>query len=131
MARQLDPTQLQEFASFLDALRQLGQYKADAEWARESGVHAVNLSNARTGKSQLDGFNLLRLIQATSRRANLEPEQLAMVTARLEAVGDDHTSEIVRRLNELEALVAEGLLRVAEGGSSAASQQPDAATEAQ
>jgi hypothetical protein len=120
----LDEVQLREFAAFLQTLYDLGGFPSDAEWARQSGVHAVNLSNARTGQGQLDGFNLLRLIRSAADRAALPPEQLAILTARLEAAADDPMKEIVRRLRALETvttefqdLTAEAVTRLAEGGS--------------
>jgi hypothetical protein len=81
VARRLDKKQLEEFKGFLIGLRSLGGYATDAEWARESGVHAVNLSNARTGSAQLDGYNLLRLIVAVARRTKSAPEDTAVQAA--------------------------------------------------
>ena len=119
MARKLDERQQAELTSFVNTLAELGGYTNTAEWSRDSGYAYPNLTNLTNGKGAIDGFNLLRLIQAAARRATLPAEHLALVTARLEAAGDDQTREIVRRLNELEALVVEGLARVAAGGSAA------------
>lgn len=82
MARKLDRAQLREFAAFLEELAQLGDWQTDAEWSRKAGVHAVNLSEARTGKSQTDGYNLLKLIRATAERTGAPVADVALSASR-------------------------------------------------
>lgn len=119
MARKLDQTQLDEFAAFLEELAQRGDWKTDAEWSRQSGVHAVNLSEARTGKSQLDGYNLLRLIRATAERTASAQNDAAISASRatgplaaLEAKVEEIADRTADSLLALERALESGIARI-------------------
>lgn len=127
MARKLDSGQQQALTDFVNTLGALAGYSNTAQWARDSGYAYPNLSKLRNAKGAIDGYNLLRLLQAAAERTEMPLEHLAVLTARLEAAVDDPTRELVRRLGELEALVAEGLTRLAVGGSGEVVRSPDEA----
>lgn len=108
MARPLDERQQAELTAFVNSLAELAGYTSHAEWARDAGYPAPNLTNLRNAKGAIDGYNLLRLIHAAARRAQLEPEVLALLAERV-ADQDDETS-IQTRLDELAGLVAQALV---------------------
>lgn len=116
VARQLDQAQLGELTEFVAALKQLGGYAVSAEWARDAGYPAPNLSRVENGVAAIDGYNLLRLIRASAARAGLTASETAAAAAatRLEPerFGDD--LEFVAELEEL----ADLLERVQRLGSS-------------
>lgn len=118
MARDLDERQLADLSAFVNALAEAAGYATTAEWARESGYPAANLSNLRNGRKGVDGYNLLRLIRAAAARSDLTTEQLALGLARATAA-DASAESVARRLDELAGLVAEALelLRQPPGGS--------------
>jgi hypothetical protein len=129
MARDLDHRQQAELTDFVNRLAQLGGYTTTAEWARQSGYPASNLSNLRNARGGVDGYNLLRLIRAAAERMEIQPEELAVTTARVQAedAGDEM---IASRLDELAGLVSEALelLRAAaERPGRAADRNPKAA----
>lgn len=68
MARDLDEHQRRELSDFVNQLAEAAGYTTTAEWARDAGYPAPNLGNLRNGKSAVDGYNLLRLMRAASRR---------------------------------------------------------------
>jgi len=108
MARDLDARQLAELSAFVNAIAEAAGYRTTAEWARESGYPAANLSNLRNGRKGVDGYNLLRLLRAAAARATLTPEQLAEGLAR-ETAADASAESIDRRLKELSDHVARAL----------------------
>lgn len=77
MARALDEEQQAELTLFVNDLAAAAGYTTTAEWSRDSGYPASNLSNLRNGRGAIDGFNLLRLIRAAAARGNREPQELA------------------------------------------------------
>lgn len=114
MARQLDERQQADLTAFVNALADRAGYTTTAEWSRDSGYPAPNLSNLRNGRGAIDGYNLLRLIRAAAARAETAAEDLATELAgastaldgRLRAVEDGLTalaSEIRRSLESPEA----------------------------
>lgn len=107
MARDLDERQQAELSEFVNALADAAGYTTTAEWARDSGYPASNLSNVRNGRRAIDGYNLLRLIRAAASRSDLTAEQLALGLAR--ATAADESESIGRRLDELSGLVQESL----------------------
>lgn len=99
MARSLDAAQRLDLVEFVDELYTAAGYSTLAEWARDSGYPAPNLSNLRNGKGAIDGYNLLRLIRAAAERAGASPSELALKSS--PTVND--------RLAELSALVEKAL----------------------
>lgn len=108
MARDLDERQQAELSDFVNALADAAGYTTTAEWAREAGYPASNLSNLRNGRRAVDGYNLLRLIRAAASRSELTTEQLAVGLARA-TEADESAESIGRRLDELSKLVQESL----------------------
>lgn len=108
MARDLDAKQQEELTEFVNTLAEAAGYKTTAEWARESGYPASNLSNLRNGQKGVDGYNLLRLLRAAAARVETTPEQLALGLARATAEDASEVS-VARRLDEIAALVTEAL----------------------
>lgn len=125
MARALDATQQAELSAFVNRLAQIAGYETTAEWARDSGYPASNLSNLRNGRGSVDGYNLLRLVRAAAARAHLDELDLALVTTgRPPARSAEPTNaELGRRLEEVAALVTEGLARLGAGIDGAAQQR--------
>jgi hypothetical protein len=78
MARSLDEHQQAELSAFVNELAEAAGYTTTAEWARESGYPASNLSELRNGNRSVDGYNLLRLIRAAAARAGSKSGQFAM-----------------------------------------------------
>lgn len=109
MARPLDDRQQAELSDFVNALAELGGYTTTAEWARESGYPAPNLSELRNGVAGIDGYNLLRLTRAAAARVELEPEVLALLAERVSDEAEDQET-IHQRLDELAGLVAQALV---------------------
>lgn len=109
MARPLDERQQAELTAFVNALGELGGYTSHAEWARDSGYPAPNLSELRGGKKAVDGYNLLRLIRAAAARAEAAPDDLAVAIAQALEAGES-SDLIARRLEELAAAVQEALI---------------------
>jgi hypothetical protein len=107
MARQLDPAQQQELTDFVNELFGAAGYKKTADWARDSGYPAPNLSNLRNAKGGVDGYNLLRLIRAAAARTNSTPEVLALDLARVTV--DGSPASIDGHLRELSDLVKQAL----------------------
>lgn len=103
MARKLDQAQLRELSAFVDELKRLGGYTVSAEWARDSGYPAPNLSKLENGVGAIDGFNLLRLIRASARRAGVPPALAAAQASAAARVEDD--PELVAELEELADLL--------------------------
>lgn len=77
MARKLDGRQLESLSAFVGELWDLAGYETTAEWARESGYPASNLSKLRNGRGAIDGFNLLRLIEAAADRSGMTRARVA------------------------------------------------------
>lgn len=92
-------------AGFVKVLYEVGQYARWAEFARESSVHSVSLSKWKNAESCPDGYNLLRLIQAATRRAGGSLEALAegvpAAKASVQVVAD-----LEHRLEQLEGTVS-------------------------
>jgi hypothetical protein len=96
MPRKLDQRQQADLSAFVNALFTEAGYTSTAEWARDSGYPAPNLSNLRNRKGAVDGYNLLRLIRAAAERAGQDPVDLA---ARL-AAGDHDVADRLRAVEE-------------------------------
>lgn len=109
MARRLDAHQQKVLTDFVNALARAAGYTTHAEWSRDSGYPAPNLSELRLGKGGIDGVNLVRLIRAAAAKAGVPPEALAIATARASAEHDD-TSLVALRLEEIQYAVEEALL---------------------
>lgn len=107
MARKLDDQQRTELAAFLNQVADAAGYTTTAEWARDSGIPASNLSNMRNGKRAVDGYNLLRLMRAAAVR--MDADGPVAVPRRLLAAadGDRLPFENSLRLEALEAKVSE------------------------
>lgn len=127
MARDLDRRQQADLTAFVNAVADAAGYTTTAEWARESGYPASNLSNLRNGRGGVDGYNLLRLIRAAGSRIQASPEQLALGIALGIAEVDDAES-IARRLDEIAALVTEALEELRARPAQPAARQQAAAT---
>lgn len=124
MARALDAQQQGELSAFVNELAALAGYTTTAEWARDSGYPAPNLTNLRNGKGAVDGYNLLRLIRAAAQRAGEDPLRLAASAARPAArSADPSNAELARRLEEVADLVTEGLARLGAGIDGAGQRQ--------
>jgi len=128
MARALDEEQQAELTAFVNELASAAGYTTTAEWSRESGYPASNLSNLRNGRGAIDGFNLLRLIRAAAARANREPREMATaLTAGDEARLARRLDEMGAGMTELARLLRESLGEPAAGESPAL--QPRTSTE--
>lgn len=108
MARSLDRKQQRELSAFVNRLAEAAGYESTAEWARDSGYPAPNLSNLRNGKGAIDGYNLLRLITSAAARAKTNRRTLALAAA-----GTDGAT-IEDRLDSLEVLLRAALDRLGE-----------------
>lgn len=97
MARALDQHQLRELAGFVNDLADLGGYQTSAEWARDSGFPAPNLSNLRNARAGVDGYNLLRLLRAVAARLDRVAEEVATAAA----TGGAPSPETAQLLEEL------------------------------
>lgn len=126
MARKLSTPQETDLALFVRHLYAAGGFASWADFARESGFPATNLSNVQNGKAGIDGSNLLDLIRASARRAELSDDAAAILAAR-DSVGVGDSRSLERRLEALADAVARGfealgvapeLLRPAEDGPS-------------
>lgn len=125
MARKLDKEQQADLTAFVNDLASHAGYETTAEWARDSGYPAPNLSNLRNARGAVDGYNLLRLIRAAAERSGADPVTLAEEQA---ATPGGSREQIVERLQavengmtELASEVRRALLqRQAARGSSAA-----------
>lgn len=113
MARKLDGEQQADLTAFVNSLASRAGYETTAEWARDSGYPASNLSNLRNGRGAVDGYNLLRLMRAAAERIAVEPVALA---AELASARDGSAGSIVGRLvaveetmTELASLIRQGL----------------------
>lgn len=115
MARKLDAKQSRELGEFVARLKALGGYASSAEWSRESGYPAPNLSELENGVAGVDGYNLLRLIRAVGARAGLSAAEAAMVSSRASGTANGVAPEkilpalrqIGDALARLDALVSE------------------------
>lgn len=106
MAENLDASQRAALSAFVNSIAQAAGYTTTAEWSRDSGYPAPNLSKLRGGKGAVSGYNLLRLIRAAAERGNLSAEQLAVAAAR----GTDAVDPSIRdRLEDLAVAAAEAL----------------------
>ena len=103
MARPLDLRQRKGLAEFVNALFNAADYPSTAEWSRDSGYPAPNLSDLRNAKAGVDGYNLFRLIQAAAARTDTAPEELARESV------DVSVASIGRDLRELTGLVHQAL----------------------
>lgn len=103
MARKLEEWQQQELTAFVNAIADAAGYKKTADWARDSGYPASNLSDLRNAKAGVDGFNLLRLIRAAADRSGQTAEDLAQATA------DESPESIRLHLAKLTTLVTSAL----------------------
>lgn len=92
MARQLDPGEQDELTSFVNALYERAGYTRIAAWAADAGLPASNLSKLRNRRGGIDGYNLLKLINAAALRAGVPAVDLA--------VGASQRS-VAQRLDEL------------------------------
>lgn len=81
MARPLSEPQRAELAAFIDELYRLGGFATWAEFSRESGYPATNLSNVHLAKKGIDGPNLLGLIRAVARRTGAGVAEVALAAA--------------------------------------------------
>jgi hypothetical protein len=125
MARDLDPQQQADLTGFVNALAEIAGYTTTAEWARESGYPASNLSNLRNARGGVDGYNLLRLIRAAAARAEAPPEHLSASLARaLGTAGADDS--VADRLDELAGLVTEALELLRDSQTAAQQRTPGA-----
>lgn len=104
MARKLDRSQIRELRDFVAELKALGGYRVSAEWARDSGYPAPNLSKLETGAGAIDGYNLLRLIKASAARADLTPAVAAAQASGLAGRAEDDP-ELAAQLEELADLL--------------------------
>lgn len=109
MARPLDDRQQADLSAFVNALAEAAGYQTTAEWSRESGYPAPNLSNLRNGRGAVDGYNLLRLIRAAGARVEVDPVALALATTQA-AAADTADGLVAQRLGELAKGVAEALI---------------------
>lgn len=125
MARKLDGLQMRELQEFVAALKGLGGYTVSAEWSRDSGYPAPNLSKLENGVGAIDGYNLLRLIKAVVERIGETPAATAVKAASPGAQVEQSASEreaiaealedlggVVDRLNRL----LDGRVRAGSGG---------------
>ena len=64
MARDLDPQQQADLTEFVNAIADLAGYTTTAEWARESGYPASNLSNLRNAATMAAYWKDVRLLFA-------------------------------------------------------------------
>lgn len=125
MAENLDASQRAALSAFVNGIAQAAGYTTTAEWSRDSGYPAPNLSKLRGGKGAVSGYNLLRLIRAGAARTEMTPEQLALGLAR--ATAEDASEESIgRRLDELAALVTEALKLLRDAPSAAERPAPAA-----
>lgn len=108
MARQLDEHQKAELVSFVEAVFAAGNYETNAELARDSGYPASNISKLRNGRGAIDGFNLLRLIQAAARRTGTPAETIALAAAPASEAVPRSVADLERRLEEVADLTARG-----------------------
>lgn len=108
MARKLEEWQQEELTAFVNALADAAGYKKTADWARDSGYPASNLSKLRHEKMAVDGYNLFRLIRAASARRGQTAEDLATELAR--ELTDVTKEWLDGRLRELSDLVTEALV---------------------
>lgn len=90
MARHLSEPQASTLAAFVRALYRAGEFVSWAEFAREAGYPATNLSDVQLGKAGIDGLNLLRLIEAAARRAGRESTSLALEASAAEQPQPSH-----------------------------------------
>lgn len=81
MARGLDEHQQRELTAFVNRLFERAGYRTTADWSRDSGYPAPNLSMLRNGKAGIDGYNLLKLIEAAAERAMVSEEEMAIAAA--------------------------------------------------
>lgn len=110
-----------ELAAFVNAIARQAGYTTHADWSRDSGFPATNLSEVRSGSAGIDGANLVRLIRAAARRLGSTSEELALGVAEAERAAA--VAEIVRavdrhvddRLQELAGMMDEGFARLAAG----------------
>lgn len=79
MARQLDESEMQEIAAFVQALYRLAGYTRRKAFAEDARYHATNLSDVMNGRAGIEGLSLLRLIQAAAKKAGLSPEETAFL----------------------------------------------------
>jgi hypothetical protein len=103
VARKLDQAQVRELSAFVAELKALGGYEVSAEWARDSGYPAPNLSKLENGVGAIDGYNLLRLIRSSARRAGISPATAAAQASATARGADD--AELVAELEELADLL--------------------------
>ncbi len=85
--------------AFVDNLRKEAGFKSEGEFATAAGFLPSSLSDWKRGEHVVSSYNLVRLITAAAERAATSP------FAAGEAVSPSVT--ILRRLGELEAVVAE------------------------
>ncbi len=88
-----------EIWAFVDNLRKEAGFKSEGEFATAAGFLPSSLSDWKRGEHVVSSYNLVRLITAAAERAATSP------FAAGEAVSPSVT--ILRRLEELEAVVAE------------------------
>jgi hypothetical protein len=105
VARKLDQAQLRELSEFVAELKTLGGYTVSAEWARDSGYPAPNLSKLENAVGAIDGYNLLRLIRSSARRADLAPATAALIATPRSAERGGDDPELVVELEELADLL--------------------------
>jgi hypothetical protein len=122
MARKLDEQQQRLLTDFVNRLAAQAGYTTTAEWARESGYPASNLSNLRNGRGAVDGYNLVRLIRAAAARAAVEPPQLATDAAESPSVSGgevaDRLQGVEKGLTELATLMRQRLEQSTSGSGS-------------
>lgn len=136
MSRALDPKQQAELTEFVNDLAKTAGYTTTAEWARDSGYPAPNLSKLRGGKGAIDGYNLLRLIRVAAARAKLDPLAIsASATAGrsfdLEPALQALRAQIEGHLEEAADLAAENFDLIRDRLEDVARRLPDEGAQAQ
>jgi hypothetical protein len=119
MARKLDDEQQADLTGFVNRLAESAGYKTTAEWSRDSGYPAPNLSNLRNGNGAVDGYNLLRLIRAAADKAGRDPLTLAVEQAEDARTIADRLAEVEKGITELASLIRQGLQAREAPGSAA------------
>jgi hypothetical protein len=119
MARKLDDEQQADLSAFVNRLAESAGYKTTAEWSRDSGYPAPNLSNLRNGVGAVDGYNLLRLIRAAAVKAERDPLSLAVEQVEDARTIADRLAEVEQGLTDLTSLIREGIQARGARGSAA------------
>lgn len=119
MARKLDDEQQADLTAFVNRLAESAGYTTSAEWSRDSGYPAPNLSKLRNGVGAVDGYNLLRLIRAAASKADRDPLILAAEQVEDARTIADRLEEVERGMTELASLIRQGIQSRGDRGSAA------------